>query len=266
MRRTLAVSVLCLAFTSVAAAEGPLPASDRGAQVIVTDPNAGQPQPQPPYNQPQPQPQPYPQYNQQPQPQPYGQPQVYPQYGEQAQPVQVVQQPRPRPQEPAGVFYALELGVPIWMADLKDLLKPGFGFGARFGYSSTLGLGIEMDFGYTWNGIESTAGSGTFTSFSFGLGLRYQRTIGAISPFAHVGPRFQWWNYCASDWGGYGYCGAYSSFTPGFYAGGGIGFPLQQGRMRIELGLDVVGMGKGSDVFPNFEYGIQPFFPFVRFR
>lgn len=160
MKRFLPILALFVfASGGVARAEDPAPSDERGAQVIVTDPNYGQQQ--------------------------------------QTQQVQVVEQNSPA-QQGRGLEYGGSIFVPVWIDSVRDYFNPGIGLDLRVGWELGGGLSVDGHLGFTYNGVRGSYYDTSLQSTYLGVGLRYgflNRT--ALVPFLQAGLQLNLWSVCA---------------------------------------------------------------------
>lgn len=212
------------ALPSVALADEPLSVEDRGAQVIVTDPNYQQSQD--------------PNYGQDPN----------------AQQVQVVEEPA---RQGRGFEYGGSIFVPIWLGDPGDVLTPGVGLDLRAGWEVGAGLSIDAHLGFTYNGVRGTAfADDSLQSVYLGAGLRYA-FLGrsAIVPFLQAGLQLNVWSYCVAT----GCKSSFDTLNFGVYGGGGLVYEVNA-NMSVDFGLDfMMVLGDDGGLFQGFEKNLQPF-------
>ncbi len=206
-----------------ASADEPSLEDERGAQVIVTDPN-------------------------------------YQQQGyQQQQNVQVVEETSPA-QQGRGLEYGGSLFVPIWVGDPAEFWNPGIGIDLRAGWELGGGLSLDGHLGFTYNGLDSAYEAfydSSLQSVYIGFGARYAfLNRSALVPFIQGGLQLNLWAFCV---GGSCSDSSFDTLNFGLYGGGGLAFEVNA-NMSVDFGVNVMGvLGNNSAFFTARDMNIQPF-------
>lgn len=226
MRRLGIIFATVLGLSGTASADEPELVLDRGAQVIVTDPNY--------------------------------QAQQQGGYQQQPQNVQVVEQTSPA-QQGRGLEYGGSLFVPIWLGDPAEYWNPGIGIDLRAGWELGRGLSLDGHLGFTYNGLDDAYDlyyDSSLQSVYLGFGARYAfLNRSALVPFVQGGLQLNLWSFCSGD------CtkSSYDTVNFGLYGGGGLAFEVNA-NMSVDFGVNVMGvLGNNSAFFTARDMNIQPF-------